>query len=159
MKVFVFLASGILEDGSVAFFSYEFIFFLEQDCFFNESVVFFGFRHFGRRFGGPFSYEFIRFFETELFLNQSVSFFGFRHFGRWVMWPFSYEFISFFETELFFSMGMLVFLASSILENGSVAFFHVNLFFLKHLASGILVGTFLCFSYELKNLFNSIVFQ
>ena len=75
------------------------------------------------------------------------------------MWPFSYEFISFFETELFFSMGMLVFLASSILENGSVAFFHVNLFFLKHLASGILVGTFLCFSYELKNLFNSIVFQ
>ena len=69
MKVFVFLASGILEDGSVAFFSYEFIFFLEQNCFFNESVVFFGFRHFGRRFGGPFSYEFIRFFETELFFQ------------------------------------------------------------------------------------------
>ena len=52
---------------------------------------------------------------------------------------FSYEFISFFETEWFFSMGMLVFLASSILENGSVVFFNVNLFFLKHLASGILV--------------------
>ena len=50
-----FLASGILEDGSVAFFSYEFIsFFFEQNGFFNESVGFFGFRHFGRRFCGLF---------------------------------------------------------------------------------------------------------
>ena len=41
MRVFVFLASGILEDGSVAFFSYEFISFFGTDFFFNESVVFF----------------------------------------------------------------------------------------------------------------------
>ena len=54
MRVFVFLASGILEDGSVAFFHMNLSVFLEQNCFFNESVVFFGFRHFGRRFCGLF---------------------------------------------------------------------------------------------------------
>ena len=43
MEVLVFLASGILEDGSWPF-SYEFISFFAQNCFFNESVVFFGFR-------------------------------------------------------------------------------------------------------------------
>ena len=41
MRVFVFLASGILEDGSVAFFSYEFIGFLEQNCFFLMRVLVF----------------------------------------------------------------------------------------------------------------------
>ena len=35
MKVFVFLASVILEDGSVAFFSYDFI------SFFSNRIVFF----------------------------------------------------------------------------------------------------------------------
>ena len=69
MKVLVFLASVILEDGSVAFFSYDFISFFEQNCFFNESVGFFGFKHFGRRFCGLCSYEFISFFETELFFQ------------------------------------------------------------------------------------------
>ena len=38
-----------------------------------------------------------------------------------------------------FFNGNVSFLASSILENGSVVFCNVNLFFLKHLASGILV--------------------
>ena len=33
--------------------------------------------------------------------------------------------MSFFETELFFSMRVLFFLASGILEDGSVAFFHL----------------------------------
>ena len=92
MRVLVFLASGILEDG----------------------------------FCGLFSYEFRSFFETELFFNQSVAFFGFRHFGRWVLWPFAYEFICLFEAELFFLMRVLVFLASGILEDGSVSFFHMN---------------------------------
>ena len=93
MRMFVFLASGILEDGSVAFFIiWIYKLFLKQNCFFNESVGFFGFRHFGRRFCSLFSYEFISFFETELFFNQSVGF-----------------------------------LASGILEDGSVAFFHMNL--------------------------------
>ena len=56
MRVFVFLASGILEDGSVAFFSYEFIgFFGTELFFFNEGVGFFGFRHFGRWFCGIFT--------------------------------------------------------------------------------------------------------
>ena len=35
MRVFVFLASGILEDGSVAFFSYEFISFFGTELFFQ----------------------------------------------------------------------------------------------------------------------------
>ena len=64
MRVLVFLASSILEDGSVAFFHMNL-----QNGFFNDSVCSFGFRHFGRRFCGFFSYEFISFFETELFFQ------------------------------------------------------------------------------------------
>ena len=44
MRVLVFLASGILEDGSVAFFHMVLKAFLKQNCFFNESVGFFCFR-------------------------------------------------------------------------------------------------------------------
>ena len=41
MKVLVFLASGILEDGSIAFFSCEFIRFLETELYFpGECLVF-----------------------------------------------------------------------------------------------------------------------
>ena len=69
MKVLVFLASGILEDGSVAFFHMNLQAFLKQNCFFNGSVCFFGFRHFRRRFCAFFSYEFLGFFETELFFQ------------------------------------------------------------------------------------------
>ena len=54
MRVLVFLASGILEDGSVAFFHMNVYVFLKQNCFFNDSVFSFGFRHFGRRFCGIF---------------------------------------------------------------------------------------------------------
>ena len=36
-----FWASGILEDGSVAFFHLNLYVFLKQNCFFNESVCFF----------------------------------------------------------------------------------------------------------------------
>ena len=69
MRVLVFLASGILEDGSVAFFHINLQAFLKQNCFSNESVGFFGFRHFGRRFCAIFSYELISFFEAELFFQ------------------------------------------------------------------------------------------
>ena len=41
MKVFVFLASSILEDGSVAFFSYEFISFFGTELFFSMRVLVF----------------------------------------------------------------------------------------------------------------------
>ena len=40
MRVFVFLASGILENGSVAFCHMNLSAFLKQNCFFNESVCF-----------------------------------------------------------------------------------------------------------------------
>ena len=62
MRVFIFLASGILENGSVAFFHMSLYAFLKQTSFSNESVVFFGFRDFGRRFCVLFSYEFVSFF-------------------------------------------------------------------------------------------------
>ena len=55
-------------------FSYEFISFLEQNCFFNESVCSFGFRHFGRRFCGLFSFEFKAFFKQNCFFNDSGCF-------------------------------------------------------------------------------------
>ena len=123
--MFVFLASGILEDGSVAFLSYEFLYklFLKQNCFFNEGVCFFGFRHSGRRFRGFFSYEFISFFGTELFFLMRMFDFlasGILEDGSVAF--FSYEFISFFGTELFFYESVC-FLASGIVEDGSVAFF------------------------------------
>ena len=69
MRVLVFLASGILEDGSVAIFHKNLYVFFEQNCFLNESVVFFGFRHFGRRFCGLFHMNLYVFFETELFFQ------------------------------------------------------------------------------------------
>ena len=40
MRVFVFLVSGIWENGSVAFFHMNLFVFL-KNCFFNQSVVFF----------------------------------------------------------------------------------------------------------------------
>ena len=88
MRVF-FLASGILEDGSVAFFHMNLCVFLKQNCFFNESVCFFGFRHFGKPV---------------------------------LLFFFPYECIIFLEQNWFFD-EMFVFLASGILEDGSVAFF------------------------------------
>ena len=98
MRVFVFLASGILEDGSVAFFSYEFIRFVEQNCFFNESVVFLAsgiledgsvaFFHMNLQ-NCVFSMKVLVFLASGILEDGSVAFF-------------SHEFISFFETELFF---------------------------------------------------------
>ena len=38
--MFGFLASGILQDGSVAFFHMNVYVFWKQNCFFNERVVF-----------------------------------------------------------------------------------------------------------------------
>ena len=93
--------------------------------FFNQSVGFFGFKHFGRRFCGL-SYEFRSIKKKNCFFNESVCFSGFRHLGKRFCGIFSYEFISVLETELFFSESV-VFLASVILEDGSVAFFNMNL--------------------------------
>ena len=73
--------------------------------------------------------RYIQFFflKQYCFFKEGVGFFGFRHFGRRFCALFSYEFESLFETELFFSMRVLVFLASGILEDGSVPFFHMKL--------------------------------
>ena len=69
MRVLFFLASGILESGSVAFFHMNLQRFFEAELFFQHTCLFFGFRHFGRLFCGLFSYEFVSFFETELFFQ------------------------------------------------------------------------------------------
>ena len=91
MRVLSFLASGILEDGSVAFFHTNLSVFLKQSGFFNESVGFSGFRHFGRRFCGLFSCEFIVlvFLASGILEDGSVAFF-------------LYEFISFFSNRIVF---------------------------------------------------------
>ena len=62
--------------------------FLKQNCFFNESVGFFGFRHFGRRFCGLYSYEFISFFETDFFSMRVFVLFWLQAFWKTVLWPF-----------------------------------------------------------------------
>ena len=49
------------------------------------------------------------------------------YFGRRFCGLFSYEFISFLEQNVFFNESV-VFFASGILEDGSVAFFHMNLY-------------------------------
>ena len=79
-------------------------FFLEQNCFYNESVCFFWLQAFWKTGSVAFfPYEFIIFFvEQNCFLMRVFAFFRFRHFGRRFCGLFSYEFISFFETELFF---------------------------------------------------------
>ena len=69
------------------------------------------------------------------------------------------EFLSFFETECFFFNGRVSFFGFKHFGKRFCGLFSCEFIFLKHLASGILVGTFLCFSFELKNIFNSIVFQ
>ena len=84
MRVFVFLASGILEDGSVAFFHMNLSAFLKQNSFLNESV---GFLASGILEDGSvafLSYEFLYklFLKQNCFFNESVCFFGFRHSGR-----------------------------------------------------------------------------
>ena len=101
MKVLVFLASGILEDGSVVFFSYEFFKF-----FWNR---FFSMKVFVLLASGILEDGSVAFFHVNLyvfleqngFFNESVGFFAW-HFGRRFCGLFSYEFTSFFGTELFF---------------------------------------------------------
>ena len=88
MAVVVFLASDILENGSGPFFHMNLYAFLKQMCFFNESVCFFGFRHFARRFCGLFSYEFITFVWNRLFLSKKCCFFWLQAFWNTVLWPF-----------------------------------------------------------------------
>ena len=58
MKVLFFWASGILEDGSVAFFHMNLYVFFKQNCFFNESVCFFGFSILEDGFAAFFLFEF-----------------------------------------------------------------------------------------------------
>ena len=65
------------------------------------------------------------FFANRMVFSMKVLFFfGFRHFGKRFCGLFSCEFISFFESDLFFQRECF-FLASGILEDGSVAFFFI----------------------------------
>ena len=68
MRVLFFLASGILEDGSVAFFHMNLSVFWNR-MFFSMKVLFFLLQAFWKTVLSIFSYEFIRFFETELFFQ------------------------------------------------------------------------------------------
>ena len=70
----------------MAFFHMNLYVFLKQNCFFNESVCFFGFRHFGRRFCGLFSYDFIISWKQSVF-QWECSFFLLQAFWKTVLWP------------------------------------------------------------------------
>ena len=63
------MASGILEDGSVAFFHMNLQGFLKQNCFLNESVCFLASGILEDGSVAFFRYEFTSFFETELFFQ------------------------------------------------------------------------------------------
>ena len=108
MRVLFFLASGILEDGSVAFFHMNLYAILEQNCFFNGSVCFFGFMHFGKRFCRFFSYEFIIFLEQNCFFNECL-FFWLQAFWKTVLWPFFHMNSSVLWNRIVFLMRVLVF--------------------------------------------------
>ena len=88
MTVVAFLASDILKNGSGPIFHMNLYAFLKQICFFNESVCFFGFGYFGRRFCSLFSYEFIGFFQAELFFQGECLVFWRPAFCKTVLRPF-----------------------------------------------------------------------
>ena len=69
MRVFVLLASGILEDGSVAFFHLNLKLFSNRIVFSMTVVVFWLQTFWKTVLGLFFSYEFIRFFEADVFFQ------------------------------------------------------------------------------------------
>ena len=126
MRVFVLLASGILEDGSVAFFHLNLKLFSNRIVF-SMTVVVFWLQTFWKTVLGPFFHmNLYAFLKQMCFFNESVCFFGFRHFGRRFCGIFSYEFISFFSNRIVLSRRVFGFLASGILQDGSVPL-HMNL--------------------------------
>ena len=104
-----FFASGLLEDGSVAFFHLNLKVFFKQNCFFNDSGCFLASDILENGSEPFFHMNLYAFLEQICFFNESVCFFGFRHFGRRFCGLFSYEFMSFFETELYFQGECWVF--------------------------------------------------
>ena len=71
MRVFVFWPQAFCKTA-LSRFSYEFIGFLRPELFFNESVCFFGFRHFVRRCCAVFSHEFIGFLRPEVVFSMRM---------------------------------------------------------------------------------------
>ena len=129
--LFVFWASGIVEDGAVpVFLKWIYSVFktwitfsvrvfcfglrLIENAFFNESVCFFGLKPIENGF-----------------FNESVCFFGLRHCGRRRCAIFSFEFVNFLRPELFFNES-LCFLSFRAIENWffneSICFFGLRPF-------------------------------
>ena len=106
-----FLASGIVEDGAVRVFSFEFCMFLGPELFFQwKSLFFFGFRPIENRFLNE-SLCFFGFNTIEnWFFNESVCFFGLRPIENW----FFNESVCFFgfsfKIRIFLSLRVFVFL-------------------------------------------------
>ena len=89
MRVFVFLVSGILEDGSVPFFRYEFVkVFFSRIVFSIGVFVFFGFRHFGKLFCCFFHMDLFRFLKQSCFFEKSFCVFLLQAFRKTVLCPF-----------------------------------------------------------------------
>ena len=127
MRVFGFFGFGHFGRRFCGLFYLNLKVFFKQNCFFNGSGCFFGFRHFGKRFWAIFSYEFVRFFEADLFFQWKCLLFWLQAFWKTVPLPFFIWIYKLFSNRIVFSRRVFGFLASGILQDGSVAFFHMNL--------------------------------
>ena len=147
-----FLVSGIVEDGAVPFFTFEFKMFLRPELFFNESLCFFVsgllkmdfsmrvFVFWSEAYWFFWMLVFVFlvsgllkivvsmrvFFGVKAienwFFNESLCFFGLRHCGRRCCAFFRSRSCSVFKTRIIFSMRVFVFLVSGIVEDGAVPF-------------------------------------
>ena len=109
MRMF-FLVLGIVEDGAVSFFSFEFVNFLRPELFFQWEFLFFGLRPI-----------------ENWFFNESVCFFGLSHCGRRRRARFFIWIYNVFRTRINFSMRVLIFWGLRRIENW---FFNESLYFL-----------------------------
>ena len=116
MRVFVFCCLRHFVRRCCAVFSYEFIWFLRPELFFQwECLFFFGLGHFVRRCCAVFSYEFIGFLRPELFFQWECLFFWLQAFCKMVLCRFFIWIYSVFKTRIVFSMRVFVFFAWCIL--------------------------------------------
>ena len=109
MRVFVFFGLRHFVRRCCAVSSYEFIWFLRPELFFQWECLFFWLQAFCKTVLCRFFIWIYRVFKTSCFFNEGVCFFGFRHFVRRCCAVFSYEFLVFSRPELFFQWECLFF--------------------------------------------------
>ena len=109
MRVFVFWFQVFCKTVLCRFFIRIYRVFKAKNCFFNESVCFFGFRHFVSRCCAVFSYEFIGLLRPELFFQWERLFFWLQAFCKTVLCRFFKWIYKVFKDRMVFSMRVFVF--------------------------------------------------